>query len=136
MRQSRDGDDDEDVFENIREKFELYKMCRKIEPELPPLVPLPRMMQERPETPNVDYNWSEEAVQKYVLPSRIEQYRQSRLHRENLQADAAWRRDHLLECSREVWSKTLTKKSRQAQDVILARREGAKATVPKDVVAD
>lgn len=136
-----DDDEDDEEGESMRERFEMYKMVRKIEPELPPLTPLPPLSTSKrlPDTPLVEYNLSLEAIEKTSLEARTEFFRRGKVHREQKTSQAAWRRLHQLDQSRELWEKALRQKKKQAEDVLAARRDGgnnAKQGVPKDVVAE
>jgi len=126
-KKSTNKDDDDDEVENIREKFEIYKMARRIEPELPPLIPLPPVSPSRrlPDTPCIDYNLSFDAVNKYLAPVREEATNKRVVFRNQLQSLASSRRDVMLQTSTERFAKALEQKKKQGEMVVAARRDGA-----------
>jgi len=141
--QEEDEDDDGD---NLRERFEQYKMVRKIEPELPPLTPMPPLSSSYrlPDTPHIEYNLSQEAQEKCLPPARMEAAVKKKYLREQLMTLASARRDNALEINKDMWQKVLDRKKRCAENVLIARREGISGikssnqsvAVAKDVVAE
>jgi hypothetical protein len=132
----RHGADDEEEIENIKEKFELYKMVRKIEPELPPLTPLPKLMSVRPESPHIDYNWSEKALEIHSFECKVESIKEGKKRREKTTERNNIRREKQIQIQTDEWSWRLAQKNKQADEALAARRPGAPKSVPPSVVAE
>lgn len=125
-KRTDDGDDDDEEGESLRERIEQYKMCRKIEPELPALTPLPPLSGTKrlPDNYMIDFNLSEDAVGRWLPESRQDASKKRKQHREKQLIETSFRRDHQLDASRMRWTQALDQKMRQGQDAIAARRDG------------
>lgn len=142
-RRANQDDDDEDEVESLRERFEAYKMVRKIEPELPPLTPLPPLSVSKrlPDTPLIEYNLSQEAMEKTSKANRRHAIQRMKVHKEQQRNAASTRREAILSVSRQIYEQALQQKKKQAEDVIAARFAGGgkadmRKEVSKEVVAE
>lgn len=128
-----DDDDEDEEGENLREKFEAYKMVRKIEPELPPLTPLPPLSTSKrlPDTPVIDFNLSKEAMDRHWTAAKVEASRRQKVQKEKQMSAVAWRREHALDESKQLWEKALRQKKKQAEDALAARRDGGNSVNAK-----
>merc|ERR1719174_2325748 len=84
-KHAANGDDSDEEADNLRERFEMYKMVRKIEPELPPLDPkaVPPLPTSKrlADNPQVEYNLSEAALASFLWGARTAASRKRKTHR-------------------------------------------------------
>lgn len=119
-----------DARERQAERLQAYKFSRRLQQELPPLVPLAAGPQQRvvPQSLIVAKNTSPEAIrcwQPDARRSRLEDQKEEKQHRTELYQHM---RDELIEKNTEHFAKELERKQQQAIAVVNSRHEKGQRT--------
>mmetsp|Transcript_113265 Transcript_113265/g.293190 ORF Transcript_113265/g.293190 Transcript_113265/m.293190 type:complete len:738 (-) Transcript_113265:59-2272(-) len=121
------GDAEDDAAEKLAEKFLLYKMVRKIEPEIPPLDRSVLEGSALPPPPQsiVKWNATPMALSRSTPDLRLERLKSSSTLRAHKGLEVAKSRTRQLEECHLQWVNTLARKMRQAE---VARERKSKTT--------
>jgi len=121
---------EEDDGPSLAERMELYKMHRKVESELPPLVPLDCPMRPRtgPQKSLVKLNASPEVLQRRCPEKRKEWLEDKKMQKAHHMKEVAEHREQLLTLWTVRWEASLEGKQHKAMAASSRQGEGKKAT--------
>lgn len=118
-----DGGSDEDQ-ENWREKLQVFKMARRVEPELPPLVPLPYTDDRpKPDQTLVKQNLSPDTIKLFSKESKKKRLLQNKERKAMMIGSANNNREAAIESFRKETSQSLDRKRQQAEAVVIAKSQ-------------